>query len=304
MKSIEDLMYRAKDVAKDPFKLRTLINDAKHELEFDFALRGRKHLVKERASIDMVFFGDIHGDIYTLVELMMKLNLIEHLNNGILKVVFLGDYIDRGPEQLLALASLLILKREWMDSVVLLRGNHESVKGLEPYPHDFPSVLMKMFGSHSGLELYHSFLEIFEIMPLLLYVPGKILAFHGGPPISRIERYSVVDDMLNVRDMEDFEDVLWSDPTEDIEWIAHNALRGAGKVWGWKASEKIVEKLGIKVMIRGHEPCNGFKVNHRRLVITIFSMKGYYGNEFAAALRIPYGDDSWLDNIDSHVLLV
>ncbi len=304
MKSIEDLMRKAKDVAKDFYKLQMLINDTKHELEFEFATRGRKHLVKEHISTPMIFFGDIHGDIYTLIELMTKLNVVEQLNGSSLKMVFLGDYIDRGPHQLLTLVFLSILKCEWRNSILLLRGNHEPIRGLEPYPHDFPQELVERFSVHSGMELYYSFLEMFEAIPLLLYIPGSILAFHGGPPLSRIERYTEPDDILNVRYREDFEDILWSDPTEDIEGIAYNVYRGAGKVWGWRISERIIERLGVKVMIRGHEPCNGFKINHRGLVITLFSMKGYYGNEFAAALKVPHDSSSWFSNIESHILLV
>lgn len=304
MKSMEDLINRARDVVKDFFKLKTLINDVKHELEFDFTMRGRGYFVKERTSTDMIFFGDIHGDVHTFTELMTKLNLIEHLNSAAVKAVFLGDYIDRGSQQLLALASILMLKYEWRDSIILLRGNHEPVKGLEPYPHDFPDELVERFGYHSGFELYNDFLEIFEMLPLLLYVPEKLLAFHGGPPISRIEQYSNLDDVLNVRDREDFEDVLWSDPAEDIEWTAPNIFRGAGKLWGWKFSKKIIEKLSVKVMVRGHEPCNGFKLNHGGLVITIFSMKGHYSNRFAAALRAPYRDENWYTKINSYIVLV
>lgn len=304
MWSIEELVHRAQDTVRDFHKLQTLINDTKYELEFEFNIRSKRYVVKERTSIPMAFFGDIHGDINTLVELMIKLNAVEYLNSNSMKMVFLGDYIDRGPQQLLTLTFLSILKCEWRENILLLRGNHEPVKGLEPYPHDFPYELVERFGSDGGRELYYSFLEMFEAMPLLLYIPGRILAFHGGPPLSRAERYTDPDTILNVGDKEDFEDVLWSDPTEDIEGVSYNVYRGAGKLWGWRISERIVEKLDIKVMIRGHEPCNGFKINHRGMVVTLFSMKGYYGNESAAALRIPYDDNSWLSNIASYILLL
>jgi len=303
MRNLEELLYIAKNSIKDVYKLRSIFNEVKHILEFEFNIRGKKNSIREYISKPIVFFGDIHGDVYTLIELMAKLNVIEYLNNNALKLVFLGDYIDRGPNQLLTLTLLFIMKLEWRDNIVLLRGNHEPVKGLEPYPHDFPQELIENLGIHNGQELYYEILNIFEFLPLLLYIPKKILAFHGGPPLTRLSRYSNIDDILNIESKEDFEDILWSDPSEDIEYLSYNIYRGAGKLWGWRISKDIAEKLDIKIMVRGHEPCNGFKINHKGLVVTIFSMKGYYGNSFAAALKVPE-DYSWVSNIESHMLLV
>jgi hypothetical protein len=47
--------------------------------------------------------------------------------------------------------------------------------------------------------------------------------------------------------------------------------------------------LGVKILIRGHEPCEeGFRINHNGRVLTLFSMKGApYFNERGAYLQLP-----------------
>lgn len=67
---------------------------------------------------DLAFVGDIHGrdDLLRLV--------LEKLG-GARRLVFLGDYVNRGPNSREVLGSLLAAKRKWPDHVVLLRGNHD-----------------------------------------------------------------------------------------------------------------------------------------------------------------------------------
>lgn len=65
--------------------------------------------------------GDIHGCFYTLVELLNKLPI-----SPIDRVVFLGDYVDRGPYSRKVIDLLIQLKKDnpcW----VMLKGNHEDV---------------------------------------------------------------------------------------------------------------------------------------------------------------------------------
>jgi hypothetical protein len=40
------------------------------------------------------------------------------------------------------------------------------------------------------------------------------------------------------------------------------------------------------MIIRSHEACNGIKENHSGKVLTVFSMKGIYGNEKIGVIRI------------------
>jgi serine/threonine protein phosphatase 1 len=64
--------------------------------------------------------GDIHGDLRKLDELIAKLALAEGD-----RLVFLGDYIDRGPEAAGVVSRLIDLSRR-VDCIFLM-GNHESM---------------------------------------------------------------------------------------------------------------------------------------------------------------------------------
>lgn len=84
--------------------------------------------------------GDIHGCLEELT------SLIEHL--PIEKrdcLVFLGDYIDRGPDSNGVISYLVQLQRKWDNKFVFLKGNHEDM---------FLSYL-GLPGAHGDMFLYN-----------------------------------------------------------------------------------------------------------------------------------------------------
>lgn len=71
----------------------------------------------------VVIVGDIHGQFYDLVAMLRKLKGRSSTSS---KLLFLGDYVDRGnygPEVALY---LFCLKLKSPEDIFLLRGNHES----------------------------------------------------------------------------------------------------------------------------------------------------------------------------------
>lgn len=276
----------AKVVNKDNYdEFKRIVEDFKNKLEFDYNLRNRRNVVIERID-KAVFFGDIHGDLDTLYRLSKNINMDKLLREN-WHMIFLGDYIDRGYNQLETIVFIAMLKINFPSRVLTLRGNHEPYKYLVPYPHDYPEKLASAFGSIEGAELYDLSRELFDLMPLLLLVPGKLLAVHGGPPISRIIKYNSIEDILAIEgDNEAIEDILWSDPVEDQDVDYMLSYRGAGKLWGPSITMQTLEKLNVKIIVRGHEPVNGYRFSHGGKVLTLFSMKGYYGNMLASCLLI------------------
>lgn len=80
---------------------------------------------KEGDFMKKFIVGDIHG-CYN--ELSALINLIP-ISWGTDQIIFLGDYLDRGPEQHKVIEYIIQLKKDWgPDKIVTLRGNHEQMK--------------------------------------------------------------------------------------------------------------------------------------------------------------------------------
>ncbi len=68
--------------------------------------------------------GDIHGSVAKLRRLLAQCT--EHAAGRAMSLVFVGDYIDRGPDPRGVLALLIDLKSRMHERCVALLGNHEA----------------------------------------------------------------------------------------------------------------------------------------------------------------------------------
>ena len=84
---------------------------------------------------------------------------------------------------------------------------------------------------------------------------------------------------------------LWNDPGEDLEGSVQST-RGYGKIFGEDVTTNFLNLVGAKVLIRGHEPCDGVKVSHSGKILTIFSSKGQYNNSKAGVVPIDLQESS------------
>ena len=223
--------------------------------------------------------GDIHGDAETFHRILAE------SGDSDLRV-FLGDYVDRGTAEGQVTVIYTLMKRYLEgEPLVILRGNHEPLRSLVPYPHDFPKALRSLYGEGAG-RAYDLLSRVWDLLPYALIIEDKLLCMHGGPPTIRLgdsfERY------LGIEDPDDaiLEEILWNDPTEDDVVRLPNP-RGAGSLWDRKVTRIALEKTGADMIIRGHEAAmRGYKWNHEGRVLTLFSRLGApYYNETAAYLH-------------------
>ncbi len=75
--------------------------------------------------------GDIHGDEKTIPALIRDLQQKQLIDetyklDDTIYLVFLGDYIDRGPNSIEVIRQITQLKKRNPNNVILLRGNHET----------------------------------------------------------------------------------------------------------------------------------------------------------------------------------
>ena len=97
------------------------------DLVMQLMMKAKKRLSAEsnmvRVEGKAFIIGDIHGQFYDLIEMLRKIPKPGHKNA---KIVFLGDYVDRGNYGPEVAAYLFALKLNYPNDVFLLRGNHES----------------------------------------------------------------------------------------------------------------------------------------------------------------------------------
>ena len=79
----------------------------------------------ETTSMTLTYaIGDIHGSLSKLRALIARCRT--HADGRTMMFVFLGDYIDRGPDSSGVVRALMQLKSEQREHMVALKGNHEA----------------------------------------------------------------------------------------------------------------------------------------------------------------------------------
>jgi serine/threonine protein phosphatase 1 len=108
---------------------------------------GKDHIQSGRIMERIYAIGDIHGCFDQLKALMDTLPI----QSGRDKLVFVGDYIDRGPESY-AVVQYLIQLRYRFPTVVFLKGNHEEM--LENYLEGTDRFTYLLNGGQQTLDDY------------------------------------------------------------------------------------------------------------------------------------------------------
>jgi diadenosine tetraphosphatase ApaH/serine/threonine PP2A family protein phosphatase len=247
-----------------------------------------ERLIKLEPSSEALIIGDLHGDLKSLVFILQNSGFTRKIAaNKDAIIVFLGDYGDRGALSTEVYYTILKLKIAFPEQVILLRGNHEGPEDLMASPHELPIQFQIRF-KENWKTIYQKTRELFTYLYNAVLVEERYLMVHGGlsPKISSIQ--DVAHASMTHPEKDFLEDLLWSDPNDKIHDVLYSP-RGAGKLFGKNVTNNVLRKLNVKILIRGHEPCEeGFKLNHYGKVLTLFSRKGTpYFNTCGAYLQLP-----------------
>lgn len=229
----------------------------------------------------LVIIGDVHGDLRALNSILRKIKIDKFVLNHNNKIIFLGDYVDRGLGSVEVLHTICSLKIRHPHSVVLMRGNHEAPIEFPISSHDLPKRMAERFGRRIGAEIYQTkVMKLFQLLYLITIVEGELFLVHGGVPTDLSDVVKKFNDIsANEKGLigEIMEEILWNDPRtlpEGKEW--ENSRRGLGKHFSLDVTKKWLSISNTKVIVRGHEPCNGFKLDHDGRVLTLFSCNQAY----------------------------
>ena len=305
MRDLSWAIKEAENMSSDPGTIHNFLQESLEILESD-AKKRIGWVEEDNAVAPYIIVGDLHGDLESLKKILLRINE-KPVIKGELKIVFLGDYVDRGPRQLETLLAVLRLKIKFPESIILLRGNHEPPPGLIPYPHDFPEELRMRFGYSKGSELYSEFFQLFQRLPSALYIRKNALMLHGGLPTENYEKEVTLHEYLMGRSPNEAQkvltEILWNDPVES-NVPRTPSPRGAGYLFGKPVTQWVLKKFKIKAVFRAHEPVDlGFKFNHSKRVITLFSRLGPpYFNRKAAYIVIDMLLEEWWEKLRGFIV--
>ncbi|KAK2957473.1 putative Serine/threonine-protein phosphatase [Blattamonas nauphoetae] len=142
-----------------------------------------KKVVELRSPI--YIFGDIHGNYHDLKFYMTRFNPTGKTGWLPHKLLFLGDYVDRGDHSVEVVTRLFLDKVYARTKIFLLRGNHELMyvnSQIETY--GMTSFLMQcktLFGKR-GVDVFMAFNRAFDCLPVAAIVDRELFCCHGGIP--------------------------------------------------------------------------------------------------------------------------
>jgi protein phosphatase len=284
-----DLISKARKVDANEFLElnETVIRQLANEPKYVKNLRIIGRLVNMPPKGEVIVIGDIHGDLDSLIHILKESRFLDKTQKGEnVFAVFLGDYGDRGIYSPEVYYTVLWLKEQFPENVVLMRGNHEGPDDLLAYPHDLPTHLGRKFGE-KGPKVYRKIRELFNYLYNVVLVEGKLVILHGGAPSQALTIEDLAFAHKKHPQETHLEEILWSDPIEGVRGI-YPSPRGVGKLFGEDITDNLLKILNVKVLIRGHEPSKeGVKTNHHGKILTLFSRKGPpYHNNYGAYLHL------------------
>lgn len=295
----QNLMLLEKEKNQDTAKLlKDLLNfnEVFHQAEHASSAYGIQ-LLHDYEKIYIV--GDLHSDAMTLKAFLDKIDFFKRANTKEqFKIVFLGDYVDRGKNHLKTLEILMLIKMVFPTHICLLRGNHDGGSFDEnqtlklPYriPEQddplwyFPKYLLALKEKNESLSdtLIHKYFEFFNALNYIAVIQtdlGNYACIHGGLP-KPIESDKPYDHLKSISDLTQYEaldnvgaticeNIMWSDP-----YRGEGDLKRHMRRFFYTESDFdfFGRRFGIDKLFRGHEVVdNGLRVHFEGKVFTVFS---------------------------------
>ncbi|MEA1905100.1 MAG: metallophosphoesterase family protein [Candidatus Hadarchaeota archaeon] len=240
--------------------------------------KGKLAIIRANFEGEVIVAGDLHGDLEAFERVR---DLFLQTPSSLL--IFLGDYADRGSHGLEVIEGVKELMEKFEGRVVALKGNHEDYRDGTPSftPCDLPSEVEAKKGMRWSDFFPRFEREFLSRLHLAALVPGLMLLVHGGISSKLKGRGDLESPPANVE-----EDILWSDPYEGRG--EHPNPRGAGVLFGPETSKTLLRRIGVKYLVRSHQPRKAFDgpcVEHSGRVFTLSSTRVYGGTAFVLVFK-------------------
>jgi len=226
--------------------------------------------------------GDSHGD-WPTVEM-----LVERFFSGPearSRWIALGDYVDRTPKglpqgSLRNALYLLSLRAAFPESVVLLRGNHETQRRIPAGMHFVHDEAVELWGTPAVGERVQ---DLFDRLPLAAVTESGAYLAHAGFPLGpggdwKTELASSSERVL-------FE-VVWN----DVEMSPSCGHRGVDQEPIRRENlERFLSRAGCTVFVRGHDPDMAGQILFGRRLLTVHGARVFARAGLTVA-SVPLGE--------------
>ena len=130
------------------------------------------------------------------------------------KLLFLGDYVDRGNNSLEVISLLFCLKIKFPKHVFLLRGNHECSQVNDNY--GFLEECIERYGHVDGQNLWRNINQTFRMLPISALINKKIFCTHGGisPNLKSFSQLNEINRNTDIPNKGIICDLTWADPKD------------------------------------------------------------------------------------------
>ncbi len=220
--------------------------------------------------MEVIVIGDLHGCYSCLKAALLQTDFFRRVwlhqwdpvHHPDVKLVFLGDYIDRGRfsfDGVLRIVLQLLLAMP--DHVFVLRGNHEwfvrTAQGIRSGV--YPAEAISTLAAYAPPEMLEAYRILFEHMPTM-WLSERTMIVHGGIP--RDDTFGRYTDLATFNHDEEMRfQMMWSDPA-NAEHVPVELQRENPRFsFGRRQFRAFMERTGFQAMIRGHEKIDdGFRV--------------------------------------------
>lgn len=224
---------------------------------------------------DYYFVGDLHSDAYVLKLILERANFYDQIiDHKPFKIIFLGDYVDRGKNHIKILESLMILKFLYPEHIYLLMGNHDigHIENNEvtlylrkaeedmDYFYLYLNALNMKYDTVTDelVDLYLKFLNHLNVAAFIMTDKCHIKAVHGGIPrpdfddaFAYLKQFSqLTDGTLDHHNISIKDSILWSDPS--IQEPKPTIERKRFKFYQQQL-ENYLNHIGVDTVVRGHQ---------------------------------------------------
>jgi predicted MPP superfamily phosphohydrolase len=215
----------------------------------------RKRILEIEPKGKAVFVGDTHGDLNASTYVIEKYLKPDN------KIIFLGDYVDRGWDSKGNIDFLLRQKEKNPEQVYLLLGNHEGWGAVQCYPCNFWE------SANEKEKAYYK--KRFADLPLAVSI-GNIIALHGALPC--VKELKEINDIMDGDN--NWMSIVWGKFYDVKGGLIGGDYRNEAPQFGRDYFNEAMRKLGKKVLIRAHQH-NSFPAMYNDRCLTLYTSSCY-----------------------------